>query len=49
MPGWFSRQTEYAIPGVLLAVIIAMLVLPPIWFLVQGSLYRPTPISPGAS
>ena len=39
MPGWFSRQTEYAIPGVLLAVIIALLVLPPIWFLVQGSLY----------
>ena len=39
MPGWFSRQTEYAIPGVLLAIIIALLVLPPIWFLIQGSLY----------
>lgn len=25
--------------GVLLAIIIALLVLPPIWFLVQGSLY----------
>lgn len=40
MPGWFRlRQTEYAVPGFLLAVVIALLVLPPIWFLVQGSVY----------
>ena len=40
MPGWFRfRQTEYALPGLLLAVLIALLVLPPIWFLVQGSVY----------
>ena len=40
MPGWFrSRQTEYAIPGILLGIVIALLVLPPILFLVQGSFY----------
>ena len=40
MPGWFRfRQTEYALPGLLLAVLLALLVLPPIWFLVQGSVY----------
>ncbi|MDA1324872.1 MAG: iron ABC transporter permease [Proteobacteria bacterium] len=38
---WWSqlRHSQYTITGVVLGIIIASLVLPPIWFLIQGSLF----------
>jgi iron(III) transport system permease protein len=41
---WWSqlRHSQYTFTGILLAIIIAWLVLPPIWFLIQGSLFTTT-------
>lgn len=38
---WWSRlrHSQYTLTGIVLGIIIAWLVLPPIWFLIQGSLF----------
>lgn len=38
---WWTqlRHSQYTINGIVLGIIIAWLVLPPIWFLIQGSMY----------
>jgi ABC-type spermidine/putrescine transport system permease subunit II len=38
---WLSqlRHSQYTLTGIVLGIIIAWLVLPPIWFLIQGSLF----------